>query len=35
MLIRRFSGGLEYLRTPEGQNRLTVTVPRVQRDGKR
>jgi len=35
MLIRRFSSGLEYLRTPEGRNRLTVTVPRVQRDGKR
>lgn len=27
MLIRSVSSGLEYLRTPEGQNRLTVTVP--------
>ena len=35
MLIRRFSSAVEYVRTPEGQNRLTVTVPRVQRAGRR
>ena len=35
LLIRRFSSGLDYLRTPEGQNRLTVTIPRVQRAGNR
>jgi anti-sigma regulatory factor (Ser/Thr protein kinase) len=28
MLIRSVCNGLEYARTPEGQNRLTVTVPR-------
>jgi anti-sigma regulatory factor (Ser/Thr protein kinase) len=28
MLIRSVSTGLEYTRTPEGQNRLSVTVPR-------
>jgi anti-sigma regulatory factor (Ser/Thr protein kinase) len=27
MLIRSVSSGIEYLRTPEGQNRLTVLVP--------
>ena len=27
MLIRSVSSGMEYLRTPEGQNRLTVSVP--------
>jgi anti-sigma regulatory factor (Ser/Thr protein kinase) len=26
MLVRRFSSGMEYARTPEGQNRLTVRV---------
>ena len=30
MLIRRVSSGLEYARTPEGQNRLTVTVSREE-----
>ena len=31
MLIRSVSTGLEYARTPEGQNRLTVTVSRDER----
>lgn len=28
-LVHRAASGLEYLRTPEGRNRLTVTVPRL------
>ena len=29
-LVRRAASALEYLRTPEGRNRLTVTVPRLE-----
>src|SRR5262249_21559449 len=35
MLIRSVCKGLEYARTPEGQNRLTVTVPRDATAGAR
>src|SRR5262249_16450229 len=35
MLIRRFCVGLEYTRTPEGQNRLIVTVLRDATGGAR
>src|SRR5262249_11425280 len=35
MLIRSVCKGLEYTRTPEGQNRLTVTVPRDATAGAR
>jgi serine/threonine-protein kinase RsbW len=29
MLVHRIASSLSYLRTPEGRNRLTVTLPRV------
>jgi serine/threonine-protein kinase RsbW len=35
MLIRSVCKGLEYARTPEGQNRLTVTLPRDATAGVR
>jgi len=35
MLIRSVSRSLEYLRTPEGQNRLTVVVPADAANGAR
>lgn len=32
-LVRRAASALEYLRTPQGRNRLTVTVPRFSSPG--
>jgi serine/threonine-protein kinase RsbW len=35
MLVQRVAGSLAYLRTPEGRNRLTVTLPRAAVAGNR